>query len=478
MGRWPGVWPRSAHLIGIGGVAMSGLATILRDGGASVRGTDASIYPPASDMLAESGIQVATPFASENLDPPPDLVIVGNAISPGNPELDRALEQDAPLASLPEVVERLLVPGRRVTVVAGTHGKTTTASMVAHLHHAAGRDPSILVGGRPGNFPTGGRLGRGSDLVLEGDEYDSAFFDKGPKFMHYWPRIAVLGPVEFDHADIYADLAAVERAFSWFVRLVPANGLLVVHGDDPAAVRLAAGARSRVVRCGLGGAMDLSAVERQDEAGGQSFTVLRDGRSLGRARLDLPGAHNGRNALAALAAVDGAGLPVSEAIPLLAGFVPPRRRLELIVDRRGLQVYDDFAHHPTAVAETLRTLRRLAPPGGRLIACLEPRSNTMVRALVRKGLTEALAGADRVLLAPVDRPERFSPEMRLDVGAVVAELIARGVQAEGPLTPDEIAQRVAAEAREGDQVVLMSNGAFGGLAARLEALLAQPERRA
>ncbi len=473
MGRWPSGWPRSAHLIGVGGVAMSGLATILKDHGTDVRGTDAAIYPPAADILAEAGIAVRTPFAAAHLDPPAELVVVGNAVSPGNPELDRALEDAAPLASLPEVVERLLVPGRRVTVVAGTHGKTTTASVVAYLHHAAGRRPSFLVGGRPGNFPTGGRLGEGADLVLEGDEYDSAFFDKGPKFMHYWPRIAVLGPVEFDHADIYADLAAVERAFSWLVRLAPPGGLLVVHGDDPAADRLASAARCRIVRCGLGDGMDFTAGDRRDEPGGQTFAVVRHGKRLGTARLALPGEHNARNALAALAAVDGAGLDAAAAIPLLAGFAPPRRRLELVADFAGVQVYDDFAHHPTAVAETLRALRRLLPPGGRLIACLEPRSNTMVRALVQQDLTAALAAADRVFLAPVDRPERLSAETRLDVRAVAANLAARGVKADGPLPPDEIAERVVAEARPKDRVVLMSNGAFGGLSARLALLLGQ-----
>ncbi len=501
MPGWPSPVPASVHLIGIGGVAMSALAELLRGLGADVRGSDRAIYPPVSDILAASGIPVATPFAAANLDarpgvPAPELVVVGNAISRGNVELEHALERGLPLASLPEVIARLLVPGRRVTAVAGTHGKTTTTSIVAYLHHAAGRDPSFLVGGRPGNFDSGGRLGQGEDLVLEADEYDTAFFDKNPKFMHYWPTVGILGPVEFDHADIYADLAAVERAFTWFARLVPPHGTLVVHADDEAARRLAQEARCRIVTTGLdapsaardgavaadravggGGGpvgaavaalvLDVAGADRRDDAEGQSFTVLRAGRKVAEARLALPGEHNARNALAALAACEAAGLPLEQAAPLLAGFVPPRRRLEPIAEKDGARVYDDFAHHPTAIAHTLATVRGLVPAGGRLIAALEPRSNTMVRALVRRRLEEALAAADAVLIGEVDRPDRFRDDERLDVAGVVQALLRLGVEAEGPLAPAAIGDRLLAMLRPGDRVVLMSNGGFGGLPARL-----------
>ncbi|NJN63845.1 MAG: hypothetical protein HC882_02490 [Acidobacteria bacterium] len=262
MGRWPAPWPERAYLIGIGGAAMSGLATLLAARGVRVAGSDGAVYPPASSTLAEAGIDVRTPYAAANLDRDAGLVIVGNAISRGNEELERALDLGLPLASMAEVIERLLVPGHRVTTVAGTHGKTTTSCLLAHLHHAAGRDPSFLVGGRPGNFESGSRCGAGEDLILEADEYDTAFFDKGPKFLHYWPTIAVLGPVEFDHADIYADQAAVERAFALHLRLIPPSGVLVLHADDPVASRLARGARCRIVTTGLDRAHDIAAIER------------------------------------------------------------------------------------------------------------------------------------------------------------------------------------------------------------------------
>ncbi|MBP7146155.1 MAG: UDP-N-acetylmuramate--alanine ligase [Acidobacteria bacterium] len=467
MGRWPAGWPASAYFVGVGGVAMSGLAILLARRGVRVRGSDASVYPPASDMLEAAGIPVATPYDAAHLEPPAEIVVLGNAISRGNPELERGLETGAPLVSLPEVIERLLVPDRVVTVVAGTHGKTTTTSILAHLHRAAGRDPSFLVGGLPGNFESGAWLGAGQDLLLEGDEYDTAFFDKGPKFLHYWPRIAVIGAVEFDHADIYADLAAVERSFALLVRMLPARGTLVVPAEDPVATRLAGSAPCRVVTFGSAPGARLRAVDRRDDEQGQSFRIERDGAPLGRVRLALAGEHNARNALAALLAAEAAGLPIEQAAPLLAGFRPPRRRLEVTGAGGGIVVYDDFAHHPTAIALTLATLRTLVPPGGRLVACFEPRSNTMVRRVLQAPLESALAAADVVYLGQVDRPERFAADQRMDVAAVVAALSARGIAAAGPLPPAAILERVSRDARGGDRIVVMSNGAFGGLARRL-----------
>lgn len=463
MGRWGAEWPRSVHFIGIGGVAMSALATLLAGRGVKVRGSDRAVYPPVSEILAAHGIEVLSPFSPGNLSGPVDLVVVGNAVSRGNPELEQLLDTDLSFASLPEVIERLLLPGRRRVVVAGTHGKTTTTSMVAFLLDAVGRDPSFLIGGRPGNFSVGGRLGQGPELILEGDEYDSAFFDKGPKFLHYWPDVAILGPVEFDHADIYADLAAVERAFSWFVRVVPPGGTLVVHGDDPAARSLAREGRCRLVTTGFDPHADIRAVDHQENDQGQRFTVLAGGRAAGEVRLSIPGIHNARNALAALAAVEAVGVELETAIRQFPGFRPPSRRLEPILESEGVTLYDDFAHHPTAVRHTLETVRRFVHPGGRLVACLEPRSNTMVRSVVREALEEALALADRVWLGEVDRPERFSAAERLDVEGLVAALRSRGLAADGPLGAGAIAAGLLAERRSGDRVVLMSNGPFGGL---------------
>ncbi len=471
MGRWGAPWPGTAYFIGVGGVAMSSLAVLLREQGVRVTGSDRALYPPSSEMLHEHGIAVSTPFAAQNLDPDTDLVVVGNAVSRGNPELERALELGLPLCSLPELVERLLVPGRRVTAVAGTHGKTTTASLIAHLHVATGREPSFVIGGRPGNFSSGARVGRGEDLVLEADEYDSAFFDKGPKFLHYWPRIAVLHAVEFDHADIYADLAAVERAFSWFVRLVPEGGTLCVDASAEGAVRLAEAARCKVLRFGPGTELDLGYEERVDDTRGQVMRLFREGRELGRMRVSLPGEHNARNALAALLAFEAAGGELGEGARQLATFAPPARRLEVIASAGDIVVYDDFAHHPTAVGGTLSTMRGLRPESGRVVALLEPRSNTMVRRLSQERLGEALALADVVRIAPVDRPERFLDSERLDVAALATELAARGVDAEGPVSPEDMAAWAAEALRPGDRVVVMSNGGFGGLPARLAALV-------
>lgn len=466
MGRWSAAWPESVHLIGVGGVAMSGLAAVLAAGGAAVRGSDKALYPPASTMLESAGITLLQPFDAAHLDPRPALVVVGNAISRGNVELERALAEGLPIASMSEVIERLLVPGRRVTAIAGTHGKTTTTSIVSWLQTAAGLDPTFLIGGQPGNFEVGARLGAGRDLVLEADEYDTAFFDKGPKFLHYWPSVAILGPVEFDHADIYDDLAAVERAFSWYVRLVPQTGTLVVH-DHPSALRLANAARARVVVTGLRADAEITLRDRVDDAEGQRFTLWARGAEVGAVRLALSGEHNARNALAALAAVEVVGVPLAQAVRALADFRGPRRRLERIADRNGVLIFDDFAHHPTAVEQTLGTVRRLVAEGGRLVACLEPRSNTMVRSVFGDRLFEALASADLVWIGQVDRPERLAAEERLDVAALVARLQQRGVVAHGPCSAEQIRDGLCAQTRPGDRVVLMSNGGFGGLAGML-----------
>ncbi|GAB4368283.1 MAG: UDP-N-acetylmuramate:L-alanyl-gamma-D-glutamyl-me so-diaminopimelate ligase [Acidobacteriota bacterium] len=471
MGRWPASWPDRAWFLGIGGAAMSGLACLLAERGTEVAGSDGAVYPPASDVLAEAGIEVRTPFDAANVPTDGRLIVVGNAISRGNPELERALDLGLPLASMAELIERLLVPGRRVIAVAGTHGKTTTASLVVHLLAAAGRDPSFVIGGRPGGFPRGAHLGRGVDLVVEADEYDTAFFDKGPKMMHYWPRIAVLGPVEFDHADIYADQAAVERAFALFLRLVPAAGRIVAHADDPVARRLAGAASAPVTLAGDAPDAAFSAAVRDEDAGGQTFDLLVSGRAEAQVRCALPGAHNRHNVLAALAAVDAAGLPAGQAARHVATFRPPARRLTLIAAGARGTAWDDFAHHPTAIRATLETVRRAVPEGGRLVACVEPRSNTMVRAGTAPALFEALRAADVVYLGPVDRPERFTDDERLDVAALAARLRAEGIDAEGPLEAGEIAARIAAGGRAGDRIVVMSNGAFGGLPQRLAEVL-------
>lgn len=469
MGRWPSKWPRSAYLIGIGGSAMSNIAALLVQQGVRVGGSDRAVYPPASDILSRAGIEPQAPYDANHIDPQVDLVVVGNAISRGNPELERALDTGLPIASMSEVIERLIVPGRRVSVVAGTHGKTTTSSMLAYLHDACGTQPSFIVGGELGNFGVGARLADGPDLIIEGDEYDTAFFDKGPKFLHYWPQIAVLGTVEFDHADIYADLDAVERAFSLFVRLVPSSGTLIADADCAVTMRLARNTHSKLETFGLQPAHDAPhwcATQREATPDGQRFTVRRGAERLAGVELAIQGSHNAKNALAALAAAYAAGLDVATAASKMKGFVPPKRRLQRVARTEGIEIYDDFAHHPTSVGLTLAALRERVPAGGRLIACIEPRSNTMARRVVQGTLCEALSAADRVLVGPVDRPERFDDNQRLDVGKLVEDLAAQGVDALGPLTPDQIFDHVVDERRTNDVIVLMSNGSFAGLSLR------------
>jgi UDP-N-acetylmuramate: L-alanyl-gamma-D-glutamyl-meso-diaminopimelate ligase len=475
MKEWPQPWSGHVHFIGVGGVAMSNLAALLAERDVSVTGSDHAVYPPASDVLERAGIEVRTPFAAEHLEPEPDLVVVGNAVSRGNEELEAALDRGFPLASLPGLLERWLVPGRAVSVVAGTHGKTTTASLLAWLHEAAGRDPSFFIGGLPGNFRFGARFGVGPDLVLEGDEYDTAFFDKGPKFLHYWPRVAVLGSIEFDHADIYADVAAVERSFALLLRLVPRDGVLVIPTDDRRVQTLAEHARCRILRFGPGPEPDFGFDEREDLPEGQELTLWHSGAPLGRAWLPLAGEHNARNACAALAAFAAAGGDPRAALGQLPGFRPPRRRLERVARRGGAELYDDFAHHPTAIRHTVEALRAATVRGGRVIACLEPRSNTMTRAVVQEALCEALAGADVAFVGPVHRPERYATGEALDVAALVAALGRLGVAARGPCSPEEIRDAVLAERRAGDRIVVMTNGSFGGLTAELRKALEEGE---
>jgi len=463
MGRWAADWPASVHMLGVGGIAMSSLAALFARNGVDVRGSDVQVYPPASEVLADSGIEVMTPYDSANLERPASLYVVGNAIARGNPELEVLLERGAPICSMAELIERLLIPGRRPSVVAGTHGKTTTSSMLAHIHLSAGRDPSFFVGGTFGGMESGARLGEGPDIVIEGDEYDTAFFDKGPKFLHYWPQIAVLGPVEFDHADIYRDLEDVERAFERFLRLLPSSGTLVVDGDAASSVKLARAAPGRSVELGFsdGAAARVEIVEQGAEM--QTFRLIWP--VAGEVEVELPmlGVHNAKNASAAIVAATVAGVGMELAANSLGTFRPPRRRLERIGGWRGAELFDDFAHHPTSIGLTLDALRSSVRDGGRLVACVEPRSNTMVRRIVQDALESTLAKADVVLLAPVHRPERFAAPELLDVEALTATLRRSGIEAHGPLRLESFAGRLEELLRPGDLVVIMSNGAFGGL---------------
>ncbi len=460
------------HFIGICGTAMATLAAMLRRKGLDVRGSDADVYPPMSDFLAAEGIQVFSGYRAEQITPDLDFVIVGNAISRGNPELEEVLDRKIRYCSLPEAIREQFLWGARSIVLAGTHGKTTTTSLTGWVLTHAGVDPSVLVGGIARNFGDHGssyRMGQGRDFVIEGDEYDSAFFDKTAKFLKYLPDIAVINNIEFDHADIYADMDAVTTTFARLVRLVPRKGLLLIGGDSPAALALVERAVSRVQTFGTGEGFDWQA---HDLAAGQTstrFRVRRHGSPFGEFEVPLLGAYNVRNALAAIAVATDIGIDAVRVREGLRTFAGVRRRLEVVGVAHDVTVIDDFAHHPTAVAETLAGLRA-SNPTARIWAVFEPRSASSCRRIFQDDFARAFGAADRVLIAPVFRST--VPEAdRLSVPELIRDLCAAGQSAEAAVSVDDIIDTIVREHRPGDLAVLMSNGGFGGIHRRLLAAL-------
>jgi UDP-N-acetylmuramate: L-alanyl-gamma-D-glutamyl-meso-diaminopimelate ligase len=456
------------HLIGVCGTAMATLAALLKRGGHEVSGSDEHVYPPMSDFLAAEGITVLEGFRPQHVAGAIELVVVGNAISRGNPELEAVLDRDLRYASLPETIRDQWLWDAHSIVIAGTHGKTTTTSLAGWLLTAAGADPTVLIGGIARNFGDDGasyRIGKGRAFVIEGDEYDSAYFDKTAKFLKYLPDIAVVNNLEFDHADIYADLDEVRLAFKRLVNLVPSKGLTLLGVDSPDAAALAGLARSRVQTFGLAEGADWRAVDITATAATTSFTVLQQRADRGTFTMALLGDHNVRNALAAIAVGIDLGLDIEALRAALAAFKGVKRRLEAVGTIRGITVYDDFAHHPTAVEETLRALRRSAA-GRRIWAIFEPRSASSCRRVFQDDFARAFAGADQVVLASVFRSSLPADE-RLSESLLVADLAARGVAARHLPTVDAIVAAVASEARDGDLVVIMSNGGFGGIHAKL-----------
>jgi UDP-N-acetylmuramate: L-alanyl-gamma-D-glutamyl-meso-diaminopimelate ligase len=461
------------HLIGVCGTAMATLAALLRHRGHDVRGSDQNVYPPMSDFLAAEGILTMSGYAPEHVADAPDLVVVGNAISRGNVELEAVLERKLRYCSLPEAVRDHFLWGASAIVLAGTHGKTTTTSLTGWLLTHAGFDPTVLVGGIALNFGSEGssyRVGAGPHFVVEGDEYDSAFFDKTAKFLKYLPEVAVIGNIEFDHADIYADLDAVRLAFRRLANLVPRNGLLLLGADSPHAAALAATAVSPVETFGLAERSTWRATEIEHGDGLTRFLVSRAGSPFGRFESPLLGVHNVRNALVAIAVGARAGAGAATLADGLRAFRGIKRRLETVGVRRGVTVLDDFAHHPTAVSETLAALRT-GYPGRRLWAVFEPRSASSCRRVFQADFARAFAAADRVVIAGVFRSTLPEAE-RLSADQLVADLTAAGGSARHIADVDAIVAIVAAEAHDGDVVVLMSNGGFGGIHHKLVRALA------
>ena len=461
----------TVHFVGICGTAMATLAAMLKDRGYTVRGSDRHVYPPMSDFLAAREILCQDGFDADHITEDIDLVVIGNAVSRGNPEVEAVLDRKLRYRSLPEMVRETFLWERRSIVVAGTHGKTTTAALVSWVLADGGRDPSFLIGGLAANFSSSYRLGQGREFVIEGDEYDSAFFDKTAKFLKYLPDIAVVGNLEFDHADIYADVEAIKSAVRRLVTLVPRKGLLVVGADSPGAFEMGVGAPCRVTTFGLAATAEWRATSIEAGPDGMRFTVEHRGEPVTDVCVPLLGEFNVRNVLAAFAVASEVGLDAMVVAGAIARFEGVKRRLEIRGQERGVTVYDDFAHHPSAVRETLAGLRA-SNPSRRIWALFEPRSATACRRVFQEDFAGAFGQADEVIIARVYRSSLPETE-RLSETELVAGINAPGVRARHLAEVGDIVRTVVDEARAGDLVVVMSNGAFGGICSRLlEALAA------
>src|SRR5579863_5059297 len=454
------------HLIGICGTAMASLAGMLQQRGFRVTGSDAAAYPPMSEFLAALGITVYQPFAAENLNPTPDLVVVGNVVSRGNVELEHVLDQRIAFCSLPQILHDEFLRGKEVLVVAGTHGKTTTTSILAWIFHTAGLQPSFLIGGIAENFGSSFRLGQGKHFILEGDEYDTAFFDKGPKFLHYFPDAVILTSVEFDHADIYKDLDAVETAFKRLVNLIPGRGRIVAFDKGDSIDRSLARAFCPVERYGASPAATWRIEDVKFEPANTRWSLLRNGKHWCDLEFPLAGEYNVWNASAAAALAADCGISPDAIASALETFKSVKRRLEVKAEVNGITMIDDFAHHPTAIAATLKALRARYP-GRRLWAILEPRSNTLRRNVFQDQLGRSLALADEVVIANVFKSESIPEAERLDVSAVASQLASTGHHARVLADVDSIVQLCAPEMLSGDVVAILSNGGFGDIYGKL-----------
>jgi UDP-N-acetylmuramate: L-alanyl-gamma-D-glutamyl-meso-diaminopimelate ligase len=447
------------HILGICGTFMGGVAALARELGHAVDGSDQGVYPPMSNQLEQLGITLNSGYDPAFIAPDTDIVVVGNALSRGNAAVEFVLDEKLAYTSGAEWLREHVLPGRRTLAVAGTHGKTTTTSILAYLLEAAGRAPGFLVGGVPENFGVSARLGDGVDFVVEADEYDTAFFDKRSKFVHYRPTVAILNNLEFDHADIFPDLAAIQRQFHHLVRIVPGNGRLIVNGEDAALAQvLAMGCWTPVERFALEGDAEWTA--RLLEPDGTRFVVVHRGRELGELRWGLVGRHNVMNGLAALAAANAVGVDVATILPAMADFVSVKRRLENLGVAGGVTVYDDFAHHPTAIRTTLEGLRARVGDA-RIVVAMEPRSNSMRLGAHSEQIAPSLDGADVTVFL-------HRPELAWDAGKVVGALRGQG---ETVADVDALVARLRALVRPGDHLVFMSNGGFEGAPRRALAAL-------
>ncbi len=467
------------HLSGICGTAMASLAGLLQLEGHRITGSDKAAYPPMSDLLRELGIPVMEPYAEANLEPAPgefpDLVVIGNALSRGNPEVERILDQRIPFTSMAALLREEFLKEREPLVVAGTHGKTTTTSMLAWIFQVAAEDapafePSFLIGGVAENFGTSFQLRPTRTFIVEGDEYDTAFFDKGPKFLHYFPDALILTHVEYDHADIYADLEAVKTAFKRLVNLVPRRGLIVAFDGSANVSECVEQAFCRVERYGLSADADWRMQNLRLKAGVMRWEVWRAGVLWSELEMKLAGEHNALNATAAAAMASGRGVRKETIAAALKSFKSVKRRLEVRAEIGGVTVIEDFAHHPTAIRETLRALRAVYPQA-RLWAVLEPRSNTLRRKVLEEDLVASLRLADRVVLAGVYQQQRIPDAERLHPEDVVRKLNELGTDADLLPDADAIVSGIVPRVAPGDVVAILSNGGFDGIYEKLPARL-------
>ncbi|MCW8808768.1 MAG: UDP-N-acetylmuramate:L-alanyl-gamma-D-glutamyl-meso-diaminopimelate ligase [Rhodanobacter sp.] len=435
------------HILGICGTFMGGVAALARELGLDVEGSDANVYPPMSTQLQALGIELMQGYAVEHLQPSPDRVVVGNAMVRGNPSVEYMLDAQLRYVSGPQWLGETVLDGREVLAVAGTHGKTTTTSLLAHLLESAGLAPGFLIGGVPGNFGMSARLGAGRHFVIEADEYDTAFFDKRSKFVHYRPRIAILNNLEYDHADIFPDVAAIQRQFHHLVRTVPGNGRLIVNADDPYLAQvLAMGCWTPVETFGIGSGDWQATLIHSD---GSAFVVHRHGELIGEVRWSLLGRHSVMNALAALAAAAAAGADPRALLAAFGTFESVKRRMELVGEVNGVRVFDDFAHHPTAIATTLAGLRASVGKA-RILVALEPRSNSMRQGAHADALAPSMIDADAVVFLQ-------RPELPWDASRVTGALGGRGRTVP---SVEALIDTLCRQAQPGDQVVFMSNGGF------------------
>jgi len=465
---------RRIHLVGVAGTGMGAFAGMLQAAGYTVTGSDENVYPPMSDMLREWGIDVFTPYAAVNLDRAgPQLVIIGNVIRRVNPEAAAVRERGIPQMSFPAAFGALVAGGKHGVVVAGTHGKTTTTAMLAHVLVEAGKDPTFLVGGVALNYAANFRLGQGEHVVVEGDEYDTAYFDKGPKFLHYRARTALLTSIEFDHADIYSDAAHYESAFERFCATIPPEGWLGVSASYPRAVAIArAHTRGAVATYAARGTGEYYTEQSQFDPEGARFRLTGPLREIAELRLPMSGYQNVENAVGVYAAARALGLSPAEIARGLASFRGVKRRQEPRGEVGGVLVIDDFAHHPTAVRQTIEGTR-LRYPGRRLWAVFDPRSNTSRRNIHQAEYGAAFDQADLVTIRVPEPHDQVPVDQQLDVPAIVERIVSRGIPARSLPAVDEIVRCLAAEARPGDVILVMSNGAFERLIPRLLAALGQ-----